>query len=108
MPRLERDFQAHVIRRVRDLIPEAVVIMNDPSYMQGIPDILILSGDRWAMLEVKASLASPSRPNQSFYVEQFNEMSFAAFICPENEEVILRALQRSFETSRTSRVSKRK
>jgi hypothetical protein len=59
------------------------------------------------MLEVKASRDSPQQPNQLFWVEQFNEMSFSAFIYPENEEVVLRALQRSFGPVRSTRVSKR-
>jgi len=48
------------------------------------------------MLEVKASETSPEQPNQGYYVEKMNRMSFAAFIFPENEEEVLTALQAAF------------
>jgi hypothetical protein len=48
------------------------------------------------MLEVKASLQAKRRPNQDYYVNSLNKMSFAALICPENEEEVLIALQEAF------------
>ena len=103
----ESEFQAHLIKTLKTLLPDCVVLKNDSSYMQGVPDLLVLWNDRWAMLEVKASATSPQQPNQQFWVEEFNKMSFSAFIYPENEGVVLRALQRSFGISGTTRVSKR-
>lgn len=70
---------------------------NDSAYVQGIPDILILYRDRWAMLEVKVSSKARHRPNQEYYIQMFGDMSFGAFIYPENEMEIFSDLQRAFE-----------
>lgn len=100
----EGDYQAHVIRRLSSLFPEAIILKNDSSYIQGIPDLTILWRDHWAMLEVKLSIDSPERPNQSHYVQMADEMSFAAFIYPENEEAVIDALQSAFGISRQARL----
>ena len=90
------------------MFPDCVIEKSDPNYRQGVPDLTIFYGDKWARLEVKASYDAPTQPNQDYYVEQFNEMSFAAFIYPENEEEVLLALQRAFTSRRKARVSKSK
>lgn len=92
----EADYQAKLMRRIEELLPGACCFKQDAVAYQGIPDILILCGSRWAMLEVKISASAPERPNQRFWVEHYNEMSFAAFIYPENEEEVLRGLQLAF------------
>lgn len=71
---------------------------NDPNYIQGIPDLTILWANRWATLEVKRSLKAPQQPNQEYYVNVMNQMSFSSFICPENKEEVLNALQQSFRS----------
>ena len=100
----ERHYQAQLIKRLRRLFPGCVILKNDPTYMQGIPDLVIFWGRQWAMLEVKVTADAPNRPNQEFYVDELNEMSFAAFIHPDNEEEVLHALQLAFESERDSRV----
>ena len=105
---LERDYQRRLIKRIRERLPGCVVLKNDPDFLQGIPDLIVLLGDQWAMLEVKASGASAVRPNQAFWVEQFGEMSYAAFIYPEIEEDVLNELQQSFQLRGNARVPKRK
>lgn len=92
----ENRYQARIIKMLKKMFPGSIVLKNDANYMQGIPDILILFGFRWAMLEVKDSAESDERPNQGYYVAKCNEMSFAAFIYPENEEEVLRELQHAF------------
>lgn len=91
----ESDYQSRLIKVLRDMFPGCVILKNDPEYLQGIPDLLILYGDNWAALEVKAYADAPEQPNQDYYVDELNKMSFAAFIYPENEEEVLDALQRS-------------
>lgn len=78
------------------MFPGCVIMKNDPRYVQGIPDILILFNNKWAMLEVKLDGSANIQPNQEYYVNLFNDMSFASFINPENEEDILYALQLTF------------
>lgn len=71
---------------------------TDPNYIQGIPDLVIFYRDRWASLEVKRSCTATQRPNQEYYVDMMNEMSFSRFIFPENKEVVLDELQQSFRS----------
>lgn len=93
---LESKFQANLIKKIKNRFEGAIVLKNDSSYIQGIPDLLILWHERWAALECKKSETASRRPNQEYYVSLMNDMSFAAFIYPENEEDILDAIQRSF------------
>ena len=95
---LERDFQPKVIAAIKNLFPGCIVIKNDPAYIQGLPDLLILFKKHWAMLEVKQSLNSPHRPNQDYYIKKLNEMSFASFVYPENLKEVLNGLQQAFES----------
>lgn len=104
----EADYQAHIIRKLRTLFPGCVVLKNDSGYLQGILDLSIFYEVHWAMLEVKISANAAEQPNQRYYVDLLNEMSFAAIIYPENEQEVLDELQRSFENRRKSRVPKRK
>lgn len=89
----ESVYQGRLIRRLHHDFPGCVVLKNDSSYLQGIPDLIVLFGRRWAMLEVKASRVSAIQPNQEHYVAMLDEMSFAAFIYPEIEDEVLNALQ---------------
>ncbi len=91
--RLENDFQAKVIKELEKRYPDAIVTKLDPNHIQGIPDLLILEGDRWAVLECKKSANEPFRPNQPYYLEKTNKMSFSAVIYPENKEEVLDELQ---------------
>ena len=96
--KLERDFQSGLIKELKQLFPGCVVLKNDSSYIQGIPDLLVLFNDRWAMLEVKRSSSASHRPNQEYYVDLLDKMSFSRFICPENKEEVLHELEQSFES----------
>lgn len=91
----EARYQSELIKKLRLLFPDCLILKNDPAYLQGIPDLVIFNGDRYAFLEVKASERSPAQVNQPYYVELLDRMSFASFIYPENEEEVLRALQRA-------------
>jgi hypothetical protein len=93
----ENKFQANLIKELKQLFPGCLVMKLDSAYIQGIPDLLILYGSHWATLECKKSEVSAVRPNQRYYVNLMNEMSFSRFICPENKEVVLHELQQSFK-----------
>lgn len=94
----ESAFQASLIKEIKEMFPGCIVLKNDPNYKQGIPDLLILHNSRWAALECKRSKSSPHRPNQDYYVGTMNDMSYAAFVFPENREDVLHELQRTFES----------
>jgi len=96
--KLERDFQSGLIKELKQLFPGCVVLKNDSSYIQGIPDLLVLFNERWAMLEVKRSSSASHRPNQEYYVDLLDKMSFSRFICPENKEEVLHELESTFQS----------
>ena len=93
---LESSFQSKLIKELKNRFPGSIVIKNDSSYIQGIPDLLILYEDMWATLEVKKNASSPHRPNQDYYVDLMNQMSFSSFIYPENKEDVLDELEDFF------------
>lgn len=96
MGRLENEYQARLIKKLKRMWPGCIVLKNDSGYLQGVPDIIILFEDRWATLEAKRDRNAPSQPNQPYYVELMDKMSFSAFIYPENEEDVLNDLQQAF------------
>lgn len=89
----EAQYQRTLIKKIQGMFPGCYILRNDPAELQGIPDILILFGNTWAMLEVKMSSIANQQPNQDYYVDLFNHMSFASFINPDTEELVLGELQ---------------
>lgn len=95
---LESRFKTKLIHELEELLPGCIVLHMDANTIQGIPDLLILYGGRWAALEGKKSRTASHRPNQGYYVDLMNRMSFASFIYPENKEDVLYELQRALKT----------
>lgn len=93
----ESKFQSNLIQKIKKIFPGSIVLKNDPTYIQGIPDLLVLYKDKWASLEVKRSAGASHRPNQDYYVNKMNKMSFSRFIFPENETEVLTDLARLFK-----------
>lgn len=93
---LERDYQKKLAKKLKDIFPGCYVIKNDAQLKQGIPDLLVLYKNKWVALEVKQSETASHRPNQDYNVERMNEMSYAAFIYPENEEKIFSQMKEVF------------
>lgn len=108
MPKKESKFQSLLKDELREMFPGCIIQKNDENDIQGFPDLTIIYGDRWATLECKRSKHAAHRPNQDYWVDKLNEMSFSRFIYPENKEEVLRELQQAFEPSRTTRIPKRK
>jgi hypothetical protein len=90
---LESKFQADLIKELKAEFPGCVVLKNDSSYLQGVPDLSIFYKDRWAMLEVKKSANAKHQPNQDYYVNKMSEMSYSAFIYPENKDEVMGTLK---------------
>lgn len=93
---LESSFQSKLIKDLKKMFPGCVVIKNDPSYIQGFPDLTIFYKDKWAVLECKKSANAKKQPNQEYYVKLLNRMSYSSFINPENKEEVMYELQKSF------------
>jgi hypothetical protein len=97
MAKKESDFQSKLIKEIEKRFVGSIVMKNDPNYIQGIPDLLVLFKNKWAALECKKEEKSSKRPNQPYYVKTMNEMSFARFISPENKEEVLNDMEQSFK-----------
>ena len=93
---LESRFKTQLIKDLKNLFPGCMVVHLDPNEIQGIPDLLVLYGPKWAALEGKKFAEARCQPNQPYYVDLMNQMSFAAFIYPENKEEVLYDLQQAF------------
>ena len=92
---LENKFQAQLIKDIKTALPGSMVLKNDSSYIQGIPDLTVLYGSKWAALECKKSASAAKRPNQDYFIKKLDDMSFAAFVYPENKQEVIYALQQA-------------
>lgn len=90
--KLESGFQDRLIGELKEMFPGCMVFKMDQ--LQGIPDLLILHEDRWASLENKKSATAKKQPNQEYYVDKMNKMSFSRFVCPENKQEVLDDLRK--------------
>lgn len=97
---LESEYQSRLIKKIKDRFPGCWVEKSSTDFQQGMPDLTVYYNHTWGKLEVKVSLDAPVQPNQQYYIDMFNRMSFAAIIAPENEEEVLVSLQRSFAAHR--------
>jgi len=96
MPKLESEFSFDLKEELRHRFPGCFIIKLDPNQFQGIPDLLVLWKNYWAILETKRGLRSVRQPNQEYYVGLFDEMSFSAFVHPLNYRDILDEMERAF------------
>jgi len=101
----ESQFQSQLKNELQELFPGCIILKNDANYIQGFPDLTILYKNNWAVLECKKSLREPFQPNQDYYLELCDGMSFASMICPENKEGVLNELQLAFAPRRATRLS---
>jgi len=96
---LESRFQARLIRQLEAEFPGAVVIKTDPNYIQGFPDLLFLQDSFWGALEIKRAQNSERQPNQEYWVQRLNLMSYSRFVYPGNLEFTLQELEVSHRWS---------
>lgn len=92
--KLESGFQDRLRDELKTLFPGCWIFKMDQ--IQGMPDLLILYKDKWALLENKRSAKATHRPNQDYYVDLFNKLSFSRFIFPENKDEVLKELIKFF------------
>lgn len=93
--KLESGFQDRLIKELKEMLPGCMTFKMDQ--IQGIPDLLILYGKTWFSLECKRSAKAKRQPNQEYYVELMNKMSFSRFICPENKEEVFNEIRKAFK-----------
>lgn len=93
----ENKYQGKLIKKIKKLLPGCMILKNDPNYIQGIPDLSVFNKTKWATLEVKRARGAEHQPNQDYYVDEMNKMSFSRFIFPENEEEVLNDLVKYME-----------
>lgn len=94
----ESDFQGKLIKDIYKRFPGSIVMKMDANYKQGFPDLMVFYKNKWAALECKKDINAKHQPNQDYYVNKLNEMSFASFISPENKEEILNGLEQTFKS----------
>lgn len=103
MAALESQFQHRLIKELEIIFPGCTVLKNDAGYKKNIPDLSVFWKDHYAFLEVKRSREDfeksrkePGRKNQEYYINKFNNDSFAAFIYPENKDEVLKEMREAF------------
>lgn len=96
MKKLEKDFQKDLMDEIRKTYPGCFIMKNDSGYIQGVPDWTILYKDKWVVLEAKRDSKANKQPNQEYYVDKLNTMSYSRFVYPENKEEVLRELKSIF------------
>lgn len=96
MAKLESKFQKELMDEIRKQYPGCVILKNDSNYIQGFPDWTILYKNKWAVLEAKRSRTADKQPNQPYYVDKLNSMSYSRFVYPENKDEVLQELQQIF------------
>lgn len=96
MSKLESKFQKELIDEIKERYPGCIALKNDSSYIQGFPDWTIFYKDKWAILEVKRARGAHKQPNQEYYVNKLNDMSFSRFVFPENKDEVLNDLDKLF------------
>lgn len=94
---LENKFKTKLVGELKNMFPGSIITHLDPNEIQGIPDLLILHNNKWAVLEGKKNAKASHQPNQDYYVEKMNQMSFASFIYPENKDEVLEQLYLFFK-----------
>lgn len=97
MGKKENKFQADLIKEIKKEFPGCIVLKADANHIQGIPDLLILHKEKWASLECKKDEKSDRQPNQEYYVNTMDAMSYSSFIYPKNKEEVLNELKVHFQ-----------
>ena len=95
----ENKFQSNLKKELKNMFPGCIVTKLDSGDIQGIPDLLILYKNKWATLENKKTAKAHRQPNQEYYVNKMNNMSFSKFIYPENKEEVLTDLKKYLENN---------
>lgn len=97
----EGKFQSALVTSLEEIFTGCLIQKNDANYRQGVPDLLILFRDKWALLECKKSANETPRPNQPYYVAWAKQHSYGSFVYPENRDQVIKELFHFFFDGRT-------
>ena len=79
---------------LRQLYPGCGIIDVDPYVNDNsMPDMIVVYGPAWVMLETKKEVNAEQQPNQGYYIRHFDKMSYASFASPENHKEVLRDVE---------------
>lgn len=82
-----------MIKKLKKEYEGCIVTKLDSGHIQGVPDLLMLHGDKWATFECKKNANARHQPNQDYYVDKMNKMGFSRFLYPENEDEVFNELR---------------
>lgn len=94
--KLEKDFESDFMDELDEVLPGGFWLKGNSAMRQGVPDRMFLHGRNWASLEFKRDEKAAKQPNQPYYVEKLNEMSYAAIVTPENAKQVISEIQEAF------------
>lgn len=99
---LETDYQNKILKpAIHERFPGCFVFKQDESQCQGIPDLIVLYGNQYAIIECKRSAKAKYRPNQEFYLDMFTKWNVLAMTSyPENFEWTLEMLEGYFNADK--------
>lgn len=92
MAKRENRFQAVLKSELKLLFPGCIVMKNDPTDIQGIPDLTVIYKNKYAFLECKREEEASRQPNQKHYIDQATRYAFGDFVYPENKSEVLNRL----------------
>ena len=93
--KVETTFEREFCSDLKELIVGCTIVKLNSR--QGLPDRLVMLGDKYALLEFKQHEKAKHQPNQDYYVDKINSQGgFARFIYPENSGEILDELLKWF------------
>lgn len=89
----ENEFQMGLKKKIKEALPGAIVLKNNPNDILGIPDLTILgTNGKYAVLECKRATDANKQTLQDYYIDKFSENAYAAFVSPENENEVIKDL----------------
>lgn len=91
---LEKDFQSKFLAKLRKLGCKCYKQQMNATTRAGTPDVIVLLGPVWIMLEFKKAKNSPKRPGQQKNIDWANEVSFGWFVYPENADEVYEQIKR--------------
>lgn len=97
---LESEFKRKFKNMLEQSYPGCVLVDINPEQFRSFPDLLFLYDKFWATFEMKRTVGSAVRPNQPYWVEKLDNMSFSRFVEPGTAKEVLDDLARAIQSGR--------